>query len=57
VKMVGDSQLNKLLAEQEGITRASAIEYECNQGDYSMFGFKDGENYYQSYQPFHALNR
>lgn len=57
VKMVGDAQLNKLLAEQEGITRASAIEYECSQGDYSMFGFKDGENYYQSYQPFHALNR
>ena len=57
VKMVGDSALNRLLAEQEITTRASALEYECTQGDYSMFGFKDGENYYQSYQPFHALNR
>ena len=57
IKMVGDSELNQLLAEQEATTRASLIEAECQQGDYSMFGFKDGENYYTSYQPFHALFR
>ena len=56
-KMVGDRELNALLQEQELQTRAAAIEYECNQGDYTMFGFRDGENYYNSYQPFQALMR
>ena len=56
-KMVGDKELNALLQEQELQTRAAAIEYDCNQGDYSMFGFRDGENYYNSYQPFQALMR
>jgi len=56
-KMIGDRELNVLLQEQELQTRAAAIEYDCNQGDYSMFGFRDGENYYNSYQPFQALMR
>ena len=56
-KMVGDKELNALLQEQELQTRAAAIEYDCNQGDYSMFGFQDGKNYYNSYQPFNALMR
>ena len=56
-KMIGDRELNALLQEQEFNTRAAAIEYDCNQGDYSMFGFRDGENYYNSYQPFQALMR
>jgi len=57
VKMVGDRELQALLQEQEMMTRAAALEYDCNQGDYSMFGFKDGTNYYNSYQPFQALMR
>lgn len=56
-KLIGDQEINKLLAEQEVYTRAAALEYECNQGDYSMFGFKDGQNYYTSYQPYQALTR
>ena len=56
-KLVGDANLSQLLQEQEFQTRAAAIEYDCNQGDYSMFGFRDGQNYYNSYQPFHALTR
>jgi hypothetical protein len=56
-KMVGDKELNILLQEQELTTRAAAMEYECNQGDYTMFGFRDGEDYYNSYQPFKALAR
>jgi hypothetical protein len=56
-KMVGDREIYQLLTEQEGFTRAAAIEYECNQGDYSMFGFKNGQDYYTSYQPFNALMR
>ena len=57
VKMVGDRELNALLQEQELLTRATAIEYDCNQGDYSMHGLRDGQNYYHSYQPFMALIR
>lgn len=56
-KMVGDKEIYQLLTEQEGFTRAGAIEYECNQGDYSMFGFKNGQDFYTSYQPFNALMR
>ena len=56
-KLIGDQEINKLLTEQEVYTRAAALEYECNQGDYSMFGFKNGHNYYTSYQPFQALMR
>ena len=44
LKMVGDSELVQLLQQQEINTRAAALEYETSQGDYSMFGFKDGEN-------------
>ena len=57
VKMVGDKETQALLQEQEMMTRAAAIEYDCNQGDYSMFGFRDGQDYYNSYQPFQALMR
>ena len=56
-KMVGDRELNGLLQEQELQTRAAALEYDCNQSDYSMFGFRDGQNYYNSYQPFNELMR
>ena len=56
-KMVGDANLSQLLQEQELQTRAAAIEYECNQADYSIFGWRDGENYYNNYQPYHALIR
>ena len=56
-KMVGDSELNQLLAEQEATTRAALIEYECQQGDYSIFGYQDGHNSYTSYQPYRALFR
>jgi hypothetical protein len=55
--MVGDRELQALLQEQEMMTRSAAIEYDCNQGDYSMFGFQDGKDYYNSYQPFQALMR
>ena len=56
-KMVGDKELNALLQEQELMTRAAALEEECQQGDYSMFGFQDGNQYQTTYQPFHAMQR
>ena len=56
-KMVGDTTLFQLLQEQEIQTRAAALEYDCNQADYSIFGWREGENYYNNYQPYHALIR
>ena len=56
-KMVGDTGLFQLLQEQEFQTKAAAIEYDCNQADYSVFGWRDGENYYNNYQPYNALIR
>jgi hypothetical protein len=57
IKMVGDATLNQLLEEQETNAKSAALEYESQQGDYTMFGFKDGQDYYNSYQPFTALIR
>ena len=57
IKTVGESQLAGLLQEQELMTRATAVEYDCQQGDYSIFGWRDGENYYNNYQPYNALAR
>jgi len=57
LKTVGESQLVQLLQEQELMTRAAAVEYDCNQADYSMFGWRDGDNYYNNYQPYNALAR
>jgi hypothetical protein len=57
IKTVGEAQLSSLLQEQEMMTRATAIEYDCNQGDYTIFGWRDGENYYNNYQPYNALAR
>tara|TARA_A100001391_G_scaffold142215_1_gene100034 strand:+ start:32 stop:661 length:630 start_codon:yes stop_codon:yes gene_type:complete len=55
-KLVANPQLVKLLAQQEAIARAALMEYECNQGDHSMFGFEDNTSY-QTYQPWRNLRR
>jgi hypothetical protein len=55
-QLVANAQLVKLLSTQELQARAACIEYECNQGDHSYFGWPDGTSY-PSYQPYHALRR
>jgi hypothetical protein len=55
-QMVTNKELVALLASQESYLRASCVEFECNQGDYSYFGTPNG-SVYQSYQPFNALSR
>lgn len=57
VKVVGDPNLYKMLQEREAVNRATIIEFECNQGNYSMFGFPRGSTYYNSYQPYKTLSR
>ena len=56
-RIVGDSQQYQLLALKEQQTRATAMEYECNQGDYTFFGHPVDKNNYKSYQPYHVLSR
>lgn len=56
-RLVGDAQQYGILQQQEAYCRSMALEYECNQGNYSMFGDpRDGTNY-MSYQPYIALRR
>ena len=55
-QLVTNTDLVKLLKDQEGLARASLMEYECNQGDVSFFGFPSGTRY-RSYQPYKALIR
>jgi len=56
-RIVGDPNQYQMLQQKEAFARSMALEYECNQGDYTFFGSPKGENYYQSYQPYHTLYR
>ena len=54
-RIIGDPNQYSMLQQKEALTQATALEYECNQGDYTFFGSPKGKNFYQSYQPFHTL--
>ena len=56
-RIVGDQQQFAILSQKEQWNRAQAMEYECNQGDYTFFGHKRGEKVYDSYKPYQALSR
>ena len=56
-RIIGDPNQYQMLQQKEAFTRAMAMEYETSQGDYTYFGAPKGGNYYQSYQPFHTLQR
>ena len=55
-QLVGNPDLAKLLGAQEAISRASCMEYECNQGNPSMMGFPE-DTTYTTYQPWRSLRR
>ena len=57
LRIVGDPNLYQSLQQRAMETRATALEYEAQQGDYTFFGHPTGQNYYNSYQPFHTLYR
>ena len=56
-RLVGDPQQINILQSREAYTRAIALEYECNQGDYTIFGHQRGRKPYNSYKPYQALYR
>ena len=55
-KLTADPELYRILQEQEGMTRAAVIEYECNQGDYNFLGYPKGTRG-NNYRPYQALQR
>jgi hypothetical protein len=56
-RIVGDPALVQTLLQREGLARSIALEYECNQADYSIFGHPHGNRNYTSYKPYTALQR
>ena len=56
-RIVGDNNQYAILQQKEAFTRAMAMEYECNQGDYTYFGHPGKTNTYNSYKPYNALFR
>ena len=56
-RIIGDPNQYQMLQQKEAFARAMALEYETSQGDYTYFGAPKEGNYYQSYQPFHTLQR
>ena len=57
VKLIGSGELIQILAADEELTKAAVIQYETRQSDYSIFGWRDNQNHYNSYQPYNALAR
>ena len=56
-RIIGDTNQYQMLQQKEAYMRAMALEYECNQGDYSYLGKPDGADPYISYEPYKALYR
>jgi hypothetical protein len=56
-RILGDPAVVQTLLQREGLARSIALEYECNQADYSIFGHPHGNRNYTSYKPYTALQR
>lgn len=56
-RLVGDDQQYRTLMQKEMVDRSTALEYDCNQGQFSFFGTQQGSNFRISYQPYQALQR
>jgi len=55
-QLVANAQLVQLLSTQEQLARAACMEYECNQGNHTMFGFPE-DSVHTTYQPWRNLSR
>jgi hypothetical protein len=56
-RIIGDNAQYQMLQQKESYMRAMAMEYECNQGDYTFYGTAENKRKYISYQPYKALIR
>ncbi len=55
-QLVSNPQLVKLLQQQEALSRATCMEYECNQASHSWMGWQH-ETAYSPYRPTDVLSR
>ena len=55
-QLVGNPQLVQMLQSQEALSRATVMEYECNQGNHTMLGLPE-DSTYNAYQPWRSLGR
>ena len=55
-QLIANPTLVQLIGQQEALARAACMEYECNQGNHSMFGFPE-DTIYNTYQPWRNLRR
>ena len=55
-QLVVNAQLVQLIAQQEQLARAACMEYECNQGNPTMFGLPE-DSVYTAYEPWKNLRR
>ena len=55
-QLITNTELVQLLQQQEALSRASVMEYECQQGDHSYMGWPENSSY-RSYQPYKSLIR
>ena len=55
-QLIANPTLVQLIGQQEALASAACMEYECNQGNHSMFGFPE-DTTYNTYQPWRALGR
>ena len=56
-RVVGSQEAVKFGQQEELLARAGALEYETQQGDYNIFGDKQGLCTYNSYRPRHSVYR
>lgn len=56
-RSIGSTEAVKFGEREEIFARASALEHDTQQGDYTVFADKDNDQSYQSYLPFNAIRR
>lgn len=56
-RSVGSSEAVRFGQQEELQSRAGALEYDTQQGDYSVFGDSQGLNRYRAYRPFQPVYR
>ena len=56
-RSVGSSEAVSFGQREEVLARATAIEYDCQQGDYNIFQNKDGYTTHPTYKPINAIPR
>ena len=56
-RSVGSSEAVRFGQQEEIQSRAGALEYDTQQGDYSVFGDSQGLNRYRAFRPFQSVYR